>query len=165
MKPVTQTTLPINQIEIRLLSKGDTKAFVDLLHIFKDAFEMNDRAIPGEEYLNTLLSKKDFLVFAALQNNTVVAGLTIYVQLQYFSTQPVAFIYDIAVEKSYQGNGTGSRLLETVLEFCRANGFDEAFVEADATDIDAVSFYRKTKYTSVVNTLQFTYSINEIIPG
>jgi len=152
------------QTEIKLLTTGNTKAFEDLLHIFKEAFEMDDPLIPGEEYLETLLRKKDFLVFVALQNNTVVAGLTVYVLQQYFSTRPVAFIYDMAVHKPHQRRGTGSRLLEATVEFCRTSGFDEAFAEADATDAHAVNFYRKTKYTNVVSALQFTYHTNKILP-
>lgn len=152
------------QTDIKLLTAGNTKAFEDLLHIFKEAFEMEDILIPGEEYLETLLRKKDFLVFAAIQNNMVVAGLTVYLLQPYFSTRPVAFIYDIAVQKVQQRKGTGSRLMEAVLDFCQTNGYDEAFVEADAADTHAVNFYRKTTYTSVVSALQFTYQTNNILP-
>jgi aminoglycoside 3-N-acetyltransferase I len=153
------------QTDFKLLDAGNTKAFEDLLYIFEEAFEMDDRLIPGEGYLEALLGKKDFLVFVAIQNNTVVGGLTVYLLQPYFSTRPVAFIYDIAVQKSQQRKGTGSRLLEAVLEFCRTNGYEEAFVEADTADNHAVDFYRKTKYTSVANALQFTYQTNKILPG
>jgi aminoglycoside 3-N-acetyltransferase I len=41
------------------------------------------------------------------------------------------------------------------------SGFEDAYVEAESNDIDAVNFYRKTKYSSEMNAIHFTYIFDQ----
>jgi aminoglycoside 3-N-acetyltransferase I len=48
-----------------------------------------------------------------------------------------------------------------VCKFCAQQGFEDAYVEAEADDIDAVGFYRKTKFSTELNATHFTYTFGK----
>jgi aminoglycoside 3-N-acetyltransferase I len=60
----------------------------------------------------------------------------------------------------YQGKGFGKALMAEVCLFCKQNNFEDAYVEAESDDIDAVNFYRRTKFTTEMNATHFTYSFS-----
>lgn len=146
-------------MEIKKLEKNETSEFRNLIEIFKDVFE-NDRHTPDNNYLSRLLSNADFRVFIVKVENKVVGGLTIYILHSYYSIKPIAYIYDVGITPRFQGQGLGKALIAEVCNFCKANGFEEAYVEAESNDIDAVNFYRKTKISNEMNATHFTYKFD-----
>ena len=146
-----------NAMEIKKLNKNEILDFRNLIEIFKDVFE-NKEQIPDNEHLYNLLSNTDFMVFVVKLNEKVVGGLTIYVLNRYYSIKPIAYVYDVGISPKYQGKGLGKALITKVLNFCKENNFEDAYVEAESDDIDAVSFYRKTKFSNEMNATHFTYS-------
>jgi aminoglycoside 3-N-acetyltransferase I len=147
-------------MQIKKLEKGDISDFTKLIHIFKDVFE-NEEEVALPEQLEKLLSNPDFLVFVVSINDEVIGGLTIYVLQSYYHSKPVAYIYDVGIAPHFQGKGYGKALMAEVCNFCRQNGFEDAYVEAESDDIAAVEFYRKTKFSSEMNATHFTYSFNK----
>jgi aminoglycoside 3-N-acetyltransferase I len=144
-------------MEIKKLSTQDTNEFIALIHIFKEVFE-NDDTIPNRHHLNRLLSNPNFLVFVAINDGVVIGGLTVYVLHQYYSEKPLAYIYDVGVAPSFQGQGIGKSLILAVCTYCKENGFEDAYVEAEFEDVNAVNFYRKTNFTGELQAVHFTYS-------
>jgi aminoglycoside 3-N-acetyltransferase I len=147
-------------MEIKKLNSGSLANFKSLIEIFKDVFE-NDEPIANDEQLGKLLSNPDFFVFVVMLNNVVVGGLTIYVLHRYYRTKPIAYIYDVGISPDFQGQGLGKALIAEVCNFCKQNDFEDAYVEAESDDIDAVSFYRKTKFSSEMNAIHFTYDLTK----
>jgi aminoglycoside 3-N-acetyltransferase I len=147
-------------MQIKKLEKGDISDFVKLIHIFKDVFE-NEEGVALPEQLEKLLSNPDFLVFVVTINDEVIGGLTIYVLQRYYHSKPVAYIYDVGIAPDFQGKGYGKALMTEVCNFCRQNGFEDAYVEAESDDNAAVEFYRKTKFSSEMNATHFTYLFND----
>lgn len=145
-------------MEIKKLNSGSLANFKSLIEIFKDVFE-NDEPIANDEQLGKLLTNPDFFVFVVLLNNEVVGGLTIYVLHRYYDTKPIAYIYDVGISPDFQGQGLGKALIAEVCNFCKQNGFEDAYVEAESDDIDVVNFYRKTKFSSEMNAIHFTYDL------
>lgn len=145
--------------EIKKLDKTEILDFKSLIEIFKDVFE-NDEPIASDEHLSNLLNNIDFLVFAVKLNGKVVGGLTIYILKRYYASKPVAYIYDVGITPSHQGQGLGGALISEVCNYCKNNGFEDAYVEAETDDIDAVNFYRKTKFSTEMNAIHFTYNFN-----
>ncbi len=137
---------------VKKLNHNEVSDFRDLIEIFKDVFE-NDQPIASNTHLSSLLSNPDFLAF----NETVLGGSTIYVLHSYYQTKPVAYIYDVGSTSKLQGQGLGKLLIAEVCKYCKDSGFEDIYVETESDDIDAVSFYRKTKCSSELNTVQFTY--------
>lgn len=147
-------------MEIKKLDSNDVANFKNLVEIFKDVFE-NDEEIASPDQLKKLLSNPDFLVFVASIDHKILGGLTIYVLHRYYHSKPIAYIYDVGIEPSYQGKGIGKKLIAEVCHFCQQNGFEDAYVEAESDDIDAVNFYRKTKFSHELKAIHFTYTFNE----
>ena len=146
-------------MEIKKLNRNEFLDFRDLVEIFKEVFE-NEEPISDNEHLDKLLSNPDFMVFVVRKNNKVVGGLTIYILHRYYGKNPIAYIYDVGVTPDFQGQGLGKALIEEVCRYCKENGFEDAYVEAESDDIDAVNFYRKTKYNSEMNAIHFTYTFD-----
>lgn len=71
------------------------------------------------------------MVFVVRLNNRVVGGLTVYVLHRYFNTKPIAYIYDVGIKPEFQGQGLGKDLMAEVCKFCKENGFEDAYVEAE----------------------------------
>jgi aminoglycoside 3-N-acetyltransferase I len=147
-------------MEIKKLNENEVEAFINLVQIFKEVFEHKDE-LPPNNHLSKLLSNPDFLVFVVMLNNKVVGGLTVYVLHRYFGTKPEAYIYDVGISLPYQGQGIGKSLIEAVCKYCKENNFEDAYVEAESDDIDAIKFYSKTSYTSQLKALHFTYLFND----
>lgn len=150
-------------MKIKKLHSDETNDFKKLIEIFQEVFE-NNAQIPPHPHLSKLLSNPDFMVFVVKIDDTVVGGLTIYILHQYYSLKPLAYIYDVGITPGFQGKGLGKALLTEVCNFCRESGFDDAYVEAEEEDRDAINFYRKTKFSNEMVTRHFTYSFTEKTP-
>jgi aminoglycoside 3-N-acetyltransferase I len=144
-------------MEIKKLDKNEISDFRNLIEIFKEVFE-NEEQIPENKQLFNLLSNPDFMVFVVKLNEKVVGGLTIYILNRYLGIKPIAYIYDVGVSHDFQGQGLGKALIAEVCKYCKNNGFEDAYVEAESDDSDAINFYRKTKYSNEMNATHFTYS-------
>lgn len=110
--------------------------------------------------MSKLLYNPDFMVFIVTVKNKVVGGLTIYVLNSYYSLKPIAYIYDVGITPTFQGQGMGKALISEVCNYCKENGFEDAYVEAESDDIEAVGFYRKTRFSQEMNPIHFTYKFN-----
>ena len=147
-------------MEILKLNERDLNRFIELIELFGDVFEMKEFKKSSDEYLKNLLCKKDFMVFVAVRENHVIGGLTAYSLDQYYSDRPLAYIYDLAVSKSYQRQGVGKNLIKSFKDFCLENGFEEIFVQADKVDSYALDFYRQTNITGEEQVVHFTYALS-----
>ena len=146
---------------IKNLKNSDINYFKELIFLFEDVFEMQNFMIPENEHLQNLLKNENFIVYIALLKNQVVGGLTAYVLQQYYSVKPLAYVYDLAVDRKYQRQGIGKRLIEAVNNYCRKKGFEEVFVQADKVDGYALDFYRSTNPTAEEDVSHFYYILNQ----
>lgn len=134
--------------------------FIALLSVFEEVFEMKNFSPPPRAYLERLLRKSDFMVFVATSDGQVIGGLTAYVLDQYYYVKPLAYLYDLAVQTSFQRQGVGQKLITAINDHCRNEGFEEVFVQADRVDQHAVDFYRKTLPTEEEDVLHFYYTLS-----
>ena len=155
------TDIPIDQMqtEIKILSHGDISEFAELIDVFEEVFEINFFSKPTNDYLYKILNKPNFFVLIAKVNMEVVGGLTVYILDQYYSKNPLAYIYDLAVLKDFQRQGIGKSLIKHLTDYCKKNGFDEVFVQVDRVDDHAMDFYRLTKPTNEKDVTHFSYSL------
>lgn len=146
------------EIKMHKLEPSDVSLFKEVIKLFEVVFEMEPFQIPGDHYLTQLLTRINFIAYAAVQNEKVVGGLTAYVLEQYYSTKPIAYIYDLAVLKEYQRKGIGRKLIAGINNYCRESGFEEVFVQADKVDDYAIDFYRSTRPAGEQETVLFSYN-------
>ena len=141
-------------MSIKKLNPDELFEFKCLLDIFREVFEV-EGVPPGDNYLEALLADPDFLVFVVLQDQQVVGGLTVYVLKSYYAPRPVAYLYDVGVHPGYQGKGLGKLLMAEVVRYCKQQGFEHVYVEAEADDLEAVRFYRKTNASNELKAIHF----------
>jgi len=146
-------------INYKKLTKDDYNYFSDLIGLFEDVFEMHNFKMPEEKYLRKLLSKENFFVFVALLENKVIGGLTAYTLDQYYSTKPLVYIFDLAVNREFQRQGIGKNLISKINTYCKEAGVEEVFVQADLVDDYALDFYRSTGGIPE-DVVHFTYPLN-----
>jgi aminoglycoside 3-N-acetyltransferase I len=146
-------------MEICKLQQNEVSAFKNLLEIFQHVFEI-EAPISDVSHLGCILANPDFLVFVVKHNDKVVGGLTLYVLQSYYGKKPVAYIYDVGISPEFQRKGFGKALIKAVCTYCKDNGFEEAFVEAEADDSNAVNFYRSTNSNVEMQAIHFTYAFH-----
>jgi aminoglycoside 3-N-acetyltransferase I len=146
-------------MEIRILHSQDVGDFATLIQIFREVFE-NKGELPGESYLVNLLKNPGFMVVVAKINGKVTGGLTVYILNGYYNEKPTAYIYDVGVDPAFQRQGIGKKLIAFLTTYCRENGFQEAYVEAESDDEQAIGFYRKTPFTGELQATHFTCSFS-----
>ncbi|WPP50695.1 GNAT family N-acetyltransferase [Catalinimonas niigatensis] len=147
-------------IEIKKLETHDIDQFIALIRVFEDVFEMKAFLMPERHYLQQLLAKDDFFVFVALSEGNVLGGLTSYTLQQYYSTSPLVYIYDLAVQTDFQRKGIGKKLISAITKYCKEMDMEEVFVQADEVDDYALDFYRSTGATSE-KVVHFYYPLNK----
>jgi aminoglycoside 3-N-acetyltransferase I len=113
--------------------------------------------IPNDDYLIRRFSNNDFMVFMARIEDKVVGGLTIYILQSYYSAKLTAYICDIGIASGFQGQGLGTALITDACNYCKLSGFENAYVEAEGDDMEAIGFYRKTRFSHEMNATHFTY--------
>ena len=146
-------------IQIKKLSPHDIHDFSKLIEVFSVVFEMDAFKMPDDAYLQNLLRKPDFFVLVATFENSVIGGLTVYILHRYYSQKPTAYIYDVGVSSEFQRKGIGKQLIHYLTRYCKENGFEEAFVQAETDDLQAINFYRTTSISNELQATQFTYAI------
>lgn len=144
-------------VEFKILSSKDLNDFKALICVFELVFEFEDFKIPSDNHLQKVLEKSDFFVLVALIDNKVVGGLTVYVLNQYYSIKPLAYIYDVGILNNYQRKGIGKKLMSYLTNYCKENGFEEAYVEAELEDLDAINFYKSTPFSNTIQATHFSY--------
>lgn len=148
-------------VEIRKLKHEDLDKFKELIRLFENVFEMKNFTMPDDDYLQQMLDKETFFVFVASLGNRVVGGLTSYTLHQYYSKQPLVYIYDLAVKTGFQRRGIGRKLIAGITDYCKQTGMEEVFVQADEIDKHAVDFYRSTGATPE-KVIHFYYPLNPV---
>lgn len=146
-------------IEIKKLGSADIVDFQALIRVFEKVFEMQHFQMPPNQHLQKLLNEEGFYVFVATLNDQVVGGLTAYTLQQYYSTMPLVYIYDLAVQAAFQRQGIGKKLMVGIIDYCKANGVEEVFVQAEEADDHALDFYRATG-AMAEKVVHFYYPLN-----
>jgi aminoglycoside 3-N-acetyltransferase I len=144
--------------EIKKLSPRDLAQFKDLIRVFEAVFEMEAFQMPDDPYLQKLLENDGFWAFVAISGGTVIGGLTAYTLQQYYSRQPLVYLYDLAVQTEFQRQGIGKMLLAEIKAHSRKTGVEEVFVQADLADDHALEFYRTTGGIAA-NVVHFSYPL------
>ncbi len=143
--------------EIEILTSNDIDKLDELISVFENVFKMENFRRPTKIHIQKLLTRDNFLAVIAKTENKIIGGLTVYLLDQYYSERPLAYLYDLAVVTEYQRKGIGKKLLEFMIEYCRNQGFEELFVQADKADGYALDFYRLTKPKREEQVVQFSY--------
>ena len=104
----------------------------------KEVFELEKNLI-GESSLDKILAtlESDVLCYYVLKCDGKVVG---FYEASIIS--PEAELYDIAVDKLYQGNGLSKLLMNHFISNCREENINTIFLEVNSINIKAISLYK-----------------------
>lgn len=148
----------MEEVIIRQVTAKEPEVLERLIRLFSEVFDMEKFQLPSPQHLHRLLSREDFIVLVACENEQVMGGLTGYVLNQYYTEKPQVYLYDLAVAARYQRTGIGKRLLNALQNYCLDKGYELFFVQAEQAEAQAVNFYRKNQPTAELEVLQFTFN-------
>lgn len=126
------------------LKADDLPYLKTLIHVYEEVFEMERFAFPRDGYLQALLQREGLIFFVAMAEEKVIGGLTAHVLPSVYFESAEVYVYDLAVQSSYQRKGVGRNLMASLSKYCREQGYREIFVQADLVDQHALDFYRAT---------------------
>jgi aminoglycoside 3-N-acetyltransferase I len=132
--------------------ESDDIAFAKQLFLF---FQIDDKVenptFASNEYLVNLLSRDDFYVIVALENETVIGGVTAHELAMYKEETTEIFLYEIGVEPTHRKKGVAKALIEFLKEICVAKGITYMFLGTEADNTPAIRLYETTggKYEDI----------------
>lgn len=132
----------MSDISFRVLGPADHKALQDVQRLYAEVFEEEASAL-GDAYASRLLEDGRALFFVVEAGDQITGAATVYVLPSLHGEYNEMYIYDMAVASAQQRQGVGSHLLTYIKQYCKTVGVKILFVQADASDMNARSFYRK----------------------
>jgi aminoglycoside 3-N-acetyltransferase I len=126
------------------LSTADVAVLNDLLRVFGAAFEDVDTyqgAVPGDDYLQSLLAKPHFIALVALHGDEVVGGLAAYELDKFERDRREIYIYDLAVAQPHRRRGIAAGLIDALKQIAKQRRVYVIYVQADQGDCPAIELY------------------------
>ena len=126
------------------LTASDVNLLKELLKVFGEAFnEVNtyQRAVPGDGYLSSLLSKPHFIVLVAMANDAVAGGIVAYELEKFEQDRREIYIYDLAVAAIHRRKGIATALINHLKEIAKQRKSYVIYVQADKQDEAAIKLY------------------------
>ena len=152
----------LSQLAIKKLLPGEIALAKQFFLFFQTDDGINNPNIPPDEYIKKLLSKDDFHVIVALENNNVIGGLTAYeLEMAYHETKEM-FLYEIGVEPLYRKRGIAKELIEFLKNICMEKGITTIFVGTTTVNTAAMKLYESTGGKVEEDTAFFVYELNKV---
>ncbi len=125
---------------IRKLQKTDfTKGFKETLENLRSLGEMTN--VEFEKIFNTITQNPNHTVFIAEDNEKVIGTVTLLIEQKFIRNGGrVGHIEDVSVQKDFQGQGIGSKLIAQSLEEARAHNCYKVILNCTKENIP---FYEK----------------------
>ena len=143
---------------VKKLSPLDLREANQLVKLFQSEFKSSNPKSPDDNYLQELISKDGFHVFAAVEDGRVVGGLTAYELPMFTEETKEMFLYDIAVDKNHWQRGIAKELINALKETCTAKNIKIIFVGTD-TDNEAAKRLYKTTGAEMEEIVWFTWGL------
>lgn len=126
---------------------SNTEDLQKLVSIFDIVFEK--KSDPDINDLKNIILNKSIINLGAFADDTLVGGLSAH-ELALISGNKEFYIYDIGVLSEYQKMGIGTGLINELKKEAKERGISTIFVEAEADDEGAVSFYRSLNEEEII---------------
>ena len=144
------------------LTAADVGPLKDLLRVFGEAFEdvsTYQDAVPGDDYLRSLLAKPHFIAIVARRDKEVVGGLAAYELDKFERDRREIYIYDLAVAADHRRRRVATGLIGELKRIARQRRAYVIFVQADKGDVPAIALYESLGTREDVH--HFDFSVND----
>lgn len=139
---------------IRKLRKDDLdKGFLTTLDSLRKASDIDKSK--AEEIFKKIDSNPDYLIAVAEIDGRIVGSTTLLVEQKFIHKGGiVGHIEDVVVDKNFQGQKIGEKIITYLLEIAKNQGCYKTIL--DCTD-DVRPFYEKLGFKKVANELRFDH--------
>ena len=139
---------------IRELRKEDLwNGFLTTLDSLRQASNI-DRS-KAEEVFEKINSNPDHIIIVAELDGKIVGATTILIEPKFIHRGGlVGHIEDVVVDKNFQGQRIGEKIIKYLLEFAKNRGCYKTIL--DCTD-DVKPFYEKLGFKHIANELRFDH--------
>lgn len=144
----------MNNITIRKLQKEDLwNGFLHTLDSLRQASNTDKKII--EKTFKKINSNPDHLIIVALIDGKVVGATTLWIETKFIHNGgKVGHIEDVVVDKEYQKNGIGEKMINYLLRYAKDQGCYKTIL--DCVD-DVKPFYEKLGFKHNSNALRFDH--------
>jgi aminoglycoside 3-N-acetyltransferase I len=130
--------------DVKKLSAKDMALAKELFVFLQKEEGIASPAISSDEYLKDILSREDFYVIVALNNGSVIGGLTAYELPRFKEEVKELFLYEMAVNQVYKKNGVAKEIIEFTKKIASEKGVREMFVGTSVRNTAAMRLFEKT---------------------
>ncbi len=144
----------MNELIIRELKKEDLwNGFLTTLDSLRQTSDINkDKA---EKIFENISSNSNHIVAIAELDEKIVASVTLLIEPKFIHNGGlVGHIEDVVVDKNFQGQKIGGKIIKYVLEIAKNRGCYKTIL--DCTD-EIKPFYEKLGFTHTANELRFDH--------
>ena len=139
---------------IRELRKEDLwNGFLTTLDSLRQASDIDKNK--ADEIFEKISSNPDHIVAVAELDGKIVGSTTLLIEPKFIHKGGlVGHIEDVVVDKKFQGQKIGEKIMKYLLEFAKNRGCYKTIL--DCTD-DVKPFYEKLGFKHIANELRFDY--------
>jgi glucosamine-phosphate N-acetyltransferase len=139
---------------IRELRKEDLgKGFLATLDSLRQTSDIERNK--AEEIFEKISSNPDHVIVVAELDGKIVGTTTLLIEIKFIhSGGLVGHIEDVVVDKNFQGQRIGEKIMKYLLEFAKNRGCYKTIL--DCTD-DVKPFYEKLGFKHIANELRFDH--------
>ena len=110
----------------------------------------------AEEIFEKISSNPDHVIVVAELDGKIVGTTTLLIEIKFIhSGGLVGHIEDVVVDKNFQGQRIGEKIMKYLLEFAKNRGCYKTIL--DCTD-DVKPFYEKLGFKHIANELRFDHN-------
>ena len=125
------------------VGRSDLEIINDILVNHIDTSDKKE-AMPTLEHLHTLLDDNRSYLFAAIDENSVIGYALAYRFPSLYSSDYLAYLYDIEVSENYRRKGIGRLLIEKMLEHLRLDNVKELWLGTGIDNQEGQGLFRAT---------------------
>jgi len=140
---------------IRELRKDDLwNGFLTTLDSLRKASDIDRNK--AEKIFEKINSNPDHIIVVAELDGKIVGATTLLIELKFIHGGGlVGHIEDVVVDKNFQGQKIGEKIMKYLLEFAKNRGCYKTIL--DSTD-DVKPFYEKLGFKHIANELRFDHN-------
>ena len=140
---------------IRKLKKDDLQnGFLTTLDSLRQT--SNIEAKKAEEIFEKINSTPEYIIAVAELDGKIIGATTLLIEQKFIHDGGlVGHIEDVVVDKNYQGQRIGEKIMKYLLEIAKNQGCYKTIL--DCTE-DVKSFYEKLGFKHVANELRFNHN-------
>ena len=147
---------------VKRIDIGELHLVADLFNKYRMFYKQEDNISLAESFLTARLTNRESVIFVILAESVKPVGFT-QLYPKYSSVRAVKnwILNDLYVDEHYRKQGIGAKLIETAMDFARADGSKFVQLETAVSNITAQNLYESIGFVKQLHDDEFyVYKIN-----